>query len=183
NDKYIVRSFEEWLKSFVRDHADVLMKRLDEFMAFIQREAEINPQDIPEDRKPILEGRKQPALYIDFNPAVLPTPDDPIRVQFVDHSLFNTQVSPHCPEIEEVAATLKRWNDPAVDEAKLFVLGLFPSDRIRSLIMFDVMEFPPGVGNLECEGFYKSMFHDGVKGCDMQALLGHLRAGFGEEAT
>ncbi|KAL0059755.1 hypothetical protein AAF712_013480 [Marasmius tenuissimus] len=173
----------EWLKSFVRDHIDILIKRLDEFMAFIQREAEMHPQDIPEDRKPILEGRKQPALYIDFNPAVLPRPEDPIRVQFVDHSLLNTQVSPYCPEVEGVAAALKHWNDPAVDETKLFVLGLFPRDRIRSLRMFDVMEFPPGAGNSECEGFYKSVLHDGVKDCDMQALLGALRVEFGEEAT
>ncbi|KAJ8095609.1 hypothetical protein PM082_023015, partial [Marasmius tenuissimus] len=175
-DRYIMRSFEEWLKSYTRAHADALMTRRDEFMTFIQREADIHPQGIPEDRKPILEGRKQPALYIDFNQAAIPNPDDPIHVQFVDRTLLSTRVAPHCPEIDGLLSAMKHWDDSAVDENKLFVLGLFPNSRIRSYRMFDVMEFPPGAGKLEVEGFYRSIQHDGVKDRDVQELLEHLKA-------
>ncbi|KAK1218350.1 hypothetical protein PQX77_018966 [Marasmius sp. AFHP31] len=184
-DAYFNRSFEEWLKSYVRTHADILIERQKQFLKFIHLEANLHPEQTPEDRKLILGSRKQPALFIDFNKASLPDPNDPIRVQFVDHTLLETGVLPHNPDPDPEPAcqsTLKHWDDPTVDETKLFVFGLFPNNRIRPFRMFDVMEFPPGVGNMEYEGFYKRIQHDSVKGRDIKEVLEGARARYGERA-
>ncbi|KAL0565982.1 hypothetical protein V5O48_016035 [Marasmius crinis-equi] len=174
-DRYDLLSFEEWMKSYVRTHASVIMTKREQYMSSLKREARISSTTITDDQKAILEGRKQPALFLDFDRPHIPDPYDPNCVQFIDSVSVKTKVVPRYPWGREHAEkNMERWkDDPKVDENKLFLWGPFPNNRIRPWMVFDVVEFPPslsGEGVARCEGFYRSLDHDVVEllmgGCD-----------------
>ncbi|KAL0565980.1 hypothetical protein V5O48_016033, partial [Marasmius crinis-equi] len=161
--RYDLLSFEEWMKSYVRAHASVIMSKWEEYMSYLKREvAQIDdPTMISDDRKAILEGRKQPALFLDFDRSRIPDPNDPDCVQFLDLVSVKTKVAPRYPwGPEHAVSNMDFWkDDPKVDENMLFLWGPFPNNRVRPWMVFDVVEFPPGEGE-GCEGYYRSLEHD-----------------------
>ncbi|KAL0572585.1 hypothetical protein V5O48_009377 [Marasmius crinis-equi] len=163
--RYDLVSFEEWMKSYVRAHAMVILAKWEVYMSSIKHESETSTRPLAEDRKAILEGRKQPVLFLDFDRPQIPDPEDPNCVQFIDMKLVKTHIVPRYSwGPERAVSMMDRWlHDPGVNESKLYLWGPYPNTRERTWMIFDVVEFPLGVNRAGCEGYYKDLEHATIR--------------------